>query len=90
MSVLLSLQDESAGLAATIEALAADCGAEGDDSPHVSGSCNEIPTDGSPSVSFWSSNAESCLCYRSASARLLVPEDIQTCFGVVAFSRSLF
>ncbi|XP_021474233.2 chromosome-associated kinesin KIF4 isoform X2 [Oncorhynchus mykiss] len=49
--VILQLQDESAGLAATIEALAADCGAEGDDSPHVSGSCNEIPTDGSPSAS---------------------------------------
>ncbi|XP_035636686.1 chromosome-associated kinesin KIF4-like isoform X1 [Oncorhynchus keta] len=48
--VILQLQDESAGLAATIEALAADCGAEGDDSPHVSGSCNEIPTDGSPSA----------------------------------------
>ncbi|XP_071194165.1 chromosome-associated kinesin KIF4-like isoform X1 [Salvelinus alpinus] len=48
--VILQLQDESAGLAATIEALAADCGAEGDDSPHLSGSCNEIPTDGSPSA----------------------------------------
>uniref|UniRef100_A0A673YXV6 Kinesin family member 4 n=1 Tax=Salmo trutta TaxID=8032 RepID=A0A673YXV6_SALTR len=48
--VILQLQDESAGLAATIEALAADCGAEGDDSPHVSGSCNEIPTDGSLSA----------------------------------------
>uniref|UniRef100_A0A4W5Q7K0 Kinesin family member 4 n=1 Tax=Hucho hucho TaxID=62062 RepID=A0A4W5Q7K0_9TELE len=48
--VILQLQDESAGLAATIEALAADCGAEGDDSPHGSGSCNEIPTDGSPSA----------------------------------------
>uniref|UniRef100_A0A8C7TR24 Kinesin family member 4 n=1 Tax=Oncorhynchus mykiss TaxID=8022 RepID=A0A8C7TR24_ONCMY len=31
--VILQLQDESAGLAATIEALAADCGAEGEDSP---------------------------------------------------------
>ncbi|XP_055799179.1 chromosome-associated kinesin KIF4-like isoform X1 [Salvelinus fontinalis] len=49
-NVILQLQDESAGLAATIEALAADCGAEGDDSPHLSGSCNEIPTDGSPSA----------------------------------------
>uniref|UniRef100_A0A673YXB8 Kinesin family member 4 n=1 Tax=Salmo trutta TaxID=8032 RepID=A0A673YXB8_SALTR len=39
--VILQLQDESAGLAATIEALAADCGAEGDDSPHVSGNSTE-------------------------------------------------
>uniref|UniRef100_A0A4W5MSV3 Kinesin family member 4 n=1 Tax=Hucho hucho TaxID=62062 RepID=A0A4W5MSV3_9TELE len=31
--VILQLQDESAGLAATIDALAADCGAEGEDSP---------------------------------------------------------
>uniref|UniRef100_A0A8C7KTZ8 Kinesin family member 4 n=1 Tax=Oncorhynchus kisutch TaxID=8019 RepID=A0A8C7KTZ8_ONCKI len=36
--VILQLQDESAGLAATIEALAADCGAEGEDSPDGPGS----------------------------------------------------
>uniref|UniRef100_A0A8C7RRK3 Kinesin family member 4 n=1 Tax=Oncorhynchus mykiss TaxID=8022 RepID=A0A8C7RRK3_ONCMY len=33
--VILQLQDESAGLAATIEALAADCGAEGDDKAYI-------------------------------------------------------
>uniref|UniRef100_A0A8C7KN81 Kinesin family member 4 n=1 Tax=Oncorhynchus kisutch TaxID=8019 RepID=A0A8C7KN81_ONCKI len=42
--VILQLQDESAGLAATIEALAADCGAEGDDSPHVSDSTEGFTT----------------------------------------------
>uniref|UniRef100_A0A4W5QGS3 Kinesin family member 4 n=1 Tax=Hucho hucho TaxID=62062 RepID=A0A4W5QGS3_9TELE len=42
--VILQLQDESAGLAATIEALAADCGAEGDDSPHGSDSTEGFTT----------------------------------------------
>uniref|UniRef100_A0A8C8H6R4 Kinesin motor domain-containing protein n=1 Tax=Oncorhynchus tshawytscha TaxID=74940 RepID=A0A8C8H6R4_ONCTS len=44
--VILQLQDESAGLAATIEALAADCGAEGDDSPHVSAAVDKDSTEG--------------------------------------------
>ncbi|CAB1332920.1 unnamed protein product [Coregonus sp. 'balchen'] len=48
--VILQLQDESAGLAATIEALAADCGAEGEDSPDGPGSGSGTPTDGSPST----------------------------------------
>ncbi|XP_024253830.1 kinesin family member 4 [Oncorhynchus tshawytscha] len=48
--VILQLQDESAGLAATIEALAADCGAEGEDSPDGPGSGSRTPTDGSPSA----------------------------------------
>lgn len=47
----LFLQDESAGLAASIEALAADCGAEGEESSDGPGSGSGTPTDGSPSVS---------------------------------------
>uniref|UniRef100_A0A8C8H5H8 Kinesin family member 4 n=1 Tax=Oncorhynchus tshawytscha TaxID=74940 RepID=A0A8C8H5H8_ONCTS len=42
--VILQLQDESAGLAATIEALAADCGAEGEDSPDGPGSGKAFTT----------------------------------------------
>uniref|UniRef100_A0A673XVW7 Kinesin family member 4 n=1 Tax=Salmo trutta TaxID=8032 RepID=A0A673XVW7_SALTR len=42
--VILQLQDESAGLAATIEALAADCGAEGEESSDGPGSGKAFTT----------------------------------------------
>ncbi|KAJ7996788.1 hypothetical protein DPEC_G00240660 [Dallia pectoralis] len=46
--VILHLQDESAGLAASIEALAADCGAEAEESPNAS--CSDNETTASPSA----------------------------------------